>query len=440
MIQQTVFTFKIERTKERLTAHGGLALIAEFNYGMGLREMTDRYLPAPESNRGYVPSKIVNAVVLMLQGGGRALEDLRELSEDQDLMKLIGQDEVPKPDTVGDWLRRMGDPDRGAAGLEGLDRVRRKINERILRRDGIKQYTLDADAMEVVGEKAEALFTYKGNRGYMPVAGYLYETPVCLYDEFREGNVSPAFGQREFYLCCKERMPEGKRIGFYRADSASYQAGILNQLEEDGVKFAITADQDQAVKRVIGMIGEEEWKEPVRGCGYEVADTVHCMNGTKEAFRLVVKRELWRQREFFDKERPYFYHAVATNWWEEDKDNGEVLKWHNQRGQAENFNKELKIGIGMERMPCGQSYANAVFFRIGVIAYNLFIGFRRLSCPESWAKHTIGTFRWKLVQVAGRIVTHAGETVLKLMVDLEKFELFKRIRQKCFELSLLPEG
>jgi hypothetical protein len=77
MIQQTVFTFKIERTKERLTAHGGLALIAEFNYGMGLREMTDRYLPAPESNRGYVPSKIVNAVVLMLQGGGRALEDLR---------------------------------------------------------------------------------------------------------------------------------------------------------------------------------------------------------------------------------------------------------------------------------------------------------------------------------------------------------------------------
>jgi len=37
-------------------------------------------------------------------------------------------------------------------------------------------------------------------------------------------------------------------------------------------------------------------------------------------------------------------------------------------------------------VPCGQSYANAVFFRIGVIAYNLFIGFKRLSCPESWMK------------------------------------------------------
>jgi hypothetical protein len=229
MIQQTVFPFKIEATRERLTAHGGLALMAEFNHGIGLRELTDKYLPGPGSNRGFDPSEIVDAVVLMLQGGGRSLEDLRELKNEEGLMKLIGQEEIPEPDTVGDWLRRMGDPGRGEAGLRGLDRVRDRINERILRRDGIKEYTLDADAMEIVGEKADALFTYNGNKGYMPVAGFLYEAPVCLYDEFREGNVAPAFGQKEFYLRCKERMPRGKRIGYYRADSASYQAALFNQ-------------------------------------------------------------------------------------------------------------------------------------------------------------------------------------------------------------------
>jgi hypothetical protein len=136
----------------------------------------------------------------------------------------------------------------------------------------------------------------------------------------------------------------------------------------------------------------------------------------------------------------YFYHAVATNWLEEEKNTGEVMKWHNQRGQSENFNKELKIGLGMERMPCGQSYANAVFFRIGVIAYNLFIGFKRLACSGSWVKQTIATFPWKMVQVAGRIVKHAGEVVLKLMIDLEKLELFRGIRKKSFELSLCPDG
>jgi hypothetical protein len=87
---------------------------------------------------------------------------------------------------------------------------------------------LDADATEIVWEKTDALFTYNGNKGYMPMLGFIYETPVCLYDEFREGNIAPAFGQKEFYLQCKGRMPWGKKIGYYRADSASYQAR-LNQ-------------------------------------------------------------------------------------------------------------------------------------------------------------------------------------------------------------------
>jgi hypothetical protein len=441
MIQQTIFPFKIKTTKERLTAHGGLALMAEFNHGIGLRELTDKYLPVPGSNRGFEPSEIVDAVVLMLQGGGRSLEDLRELKDEEGLMKLIGREEIPEPDTVGDWLRRMGDPKSGQLGLEGLDRVRDKINERVLGRDGIQEYTLDADATEIVGEKADALFTYNGNKGYMPMLGFLYENPVCLLDEFREGNVVPAFGQKEFYLKCKQRMPRGKRIGSYRGDSASYQAGLLNQLEEDGVQYGITVDQDKAVRSAIALIPSGDWKEPVKGCGYELGETVHCMNETKKAFRLVVKRWVPRQGGLFERREDFYsYHAVATNWLEGEKNTEEVLKWHNQRGQAENFNKELKIGLGMERMPCGQTYANAVFFRIGVIAYNLFIGFKRLTCPESWARHTISTFRWKMVQVGGRIVRHAGEMVLKLMIDLEKLELFKGIRRKSFELSLCPGG
>ena len=439
MIHQSIFPFKIKATRERLTAHGGLALMAEFNHGIGLRELTDQYLAGPGSNRGFDPSEIVDAVVLMLQGGGRSLEDLRELKEEEALMGLIGREEIPEPDTVGDWLRRMGDPKTEQLGLAGLDRVRDKINERVLKKDGIEEYTLDADATEIIGEKADALFTYNVNKGYMPMLGFLYENAVCLLDEFREGNVAPAFGQKEFYLRCKERVPWGKRIGRYRADSASYQGGLLNQLEEDGVKYGVTVDQDKAVKLAIGLIPDGDWKEPERGCGHELAEAVHCMNGTKKAFRLVVKREIRRQRELFEQEGQYFYHVVATNWLEEEKNTEEVLKWHNQRGQAENFNKELKIGLGMERMPCGQSYANAVFFRIGVIAYNLFIGFKRLSCPESWMKHTIATFRWKMVQVAGRIVKHAGEVVLKLMIDLEKLELFQGIRKRSFELSICPD-
>jgi len=232
----------------------------------------------------------------MLEGGGRNLEDIRELQSEEGLMRLIDRKIVPGPDALGDWLRRMGCKETGQGGLKGLDKIREVITQRILRRDKIEGFTLDADAMEIVAEKEEALFTYKGNKGYMPMLEFLYEAKVCIYDEFREGNVSPSFGHMEFYLKCKERMPEGKRIARYRADSASYQAALINKLERDGVKFTITADMDSAIKGLIAGISEAEWKEPHKGCGYELAEAVHSMNKTEKAFRVVIKREFSGRR------------------------------------------------------------------------------------------------------------------------------------------------
>ena len=68
------------------------------------------------------------SLVLMLQAGGRSLEDLRKLKRERALMKLIGREHVPDADRVGDWLRRMGDPEKGQRGLLGLGRVRDEIN------------------------------------------------------------------------------------------------------------------------------------------------------------------------------------------------------------------------------------------------------------------------------------------------------------------------
>lgn len=434
MIRQTVFGFKIEKTEEELTAHGGLALLAEYNHGMGLRDLADRYLPGPGSNRGYAASTFVDSLVLLLQAGGRRLEDLRELRRESPLLRLVGREFIPDSDTIGDWLRRMGDPKTGQGGLLGLGAVRDILTYRLLRRDKRNDYTLDMDAMQVEGEKQDAHYTYQGLKGYMPMLGYLFERGICLLDEFREGNESPGAGHVAFYRQCKERMPEGKRIARFRADSASYQAGVINELEEDKVAWTITADQDASVQKLIKAIPEEAWQKPYPGCEYELAETVHSMEKTKTSFRLVVKREERRQKGLFDPEK-YFHYAVATNLPEEKKAY-DVLAWHNQRGQAENFNKELKIGFGQDQMPCGQSHANAVYFRIGVIAYNLFLGFKRLACPEAWSRHTISTFRWKLVQTAGRIVRHAGQVVLKLAVEADLLALVNGIRRRCYEESL----
>ena len=108
MMRQTGLEFKLERTDEALTAHGGLALMAEYHHRLGLRALADQYLPGPGSNRGYEPSAFLESLVLMLSGGGRCLEDLRDLEREEALMGLIGRDQIPDADTTGDWLRRMG--------------------------------------------------------------------------------------------------------------------------------------------------------------------------------------------------------------------------------------------------------------------------------------------------------------------------------------------
>ena len=164
MIQQTIFPFKIGITKEKLTARSGLALMAEFNHGLGLRELTDRYLPMPGSNRGFKPSVHVEALVMLLQGGGRSFEDIRELKYEAGLMKLVDINNIPGPDSVGDWCRRMGNLQTDQQGLKGLGIVRDKLNHRMMKRDKREAYTLDADATEITGEKADAHYTYKGNK------------------------------------------------------------------------------------------------------------------------------------------------------------------------------------------------------------------------------------------------------------------------------------
>ena len=286
MTRKTVMGFKLERTEEALTAHGGLALMGEYNNKLGLRSFVDACLPTAGSNRGYAPSVFVESLVLMLQGGGRCLDDLRGLEKEEGLMALIGRETIPDASTVGDWLRRMGDVESGSEGLSGLAEVRDRLTERLLGLEALTEYTLDADATQIEGEKREAQWTYKGVQGYMPMLGFLFENGLCLLDEFREGatsparNASPGGGQVAFYQECRKRMPAGKRIARYRADSASYQSDLINALEGDGVVWAITADQDCAVKAVVGAIPKEGWREPVCGCGYEVAETVHSMGKT----------------------------------------------------------------------------------------------------------------------------------------------------------------
>lgn len=421
MVAQSVLPFKLEITRDEITPHAGLAVFGEFIHAMGLPALIERELPGPGSGAGYRPWRFVEPLILMLHGGGRCLEDLRQIRMDTGLREILRIHRIPGSDTVGDWLRRMGD----GPGRKALERVNRRMIRRALNRESRTAYTLDIDATQIIAEKKDAKRTYKGETGYMPIVGHL-DNGLVIGHEFREGNEAPASGNREFFRYCRARMPKGKTIARFRADAASYQADIINDCGEHGVEFAIGAALDSSVVSAIRGIPDHDWR-PFRDG--EIAETVHTMNGTKTSFRLIVLRRPTQGDLFGDEDPRLRYCVIASN---REESAEETVAWYNRRGEAsENRIKELKIGFGMERMPCGQFGANAVFFGLGVLAYNLFVMFKQDVLPADWRRHQVQTLRWRLYQTAGKVVRHAGSVILK--VRRWMFGLMEEIRARSFK-------
>ena len=61
----------------------------EMAKALRLPEVIDRELPSPNSGRKYKPAQFVMPLILMLHGGGKKLDNLRELKEEASLRELL---------------------------------------------------------------------------------------------------------------------------------------------------------------------------------------------------------------------------------------------------------------------------------------------------------------------------------------------------------------
>lgn len=423
MIKQTQLGFKLGLTRNKITPRAGLSVYSEFLRGFGIKDFIDRHMPKPGSNRGYMAWNYIEPIMLMLYGGGRRIEDLREIVEDKALRKLIGLEAMPSPSTVGDWLRRMG----AGEGITSLKTVIDMTTKKALNLDETKEYTLWSDTTLIEAEKAEAKMTYKGFKGYKPIVTAFKELPIIAYHKFRDGN---AMGDTvEAIEAAYRVLPEGKKIKHVFLDSEFYNAKVINLLREKGTRFAISVDKDVSVMEAIK--GIDNWKRFVTEDGIitdkEIGETVHVMNKTEEAFRLVALRWCNKQPDLFNSEQ-YSYHAIATDL---ECSAEEVVWLYNSRGQIENIIKELKIGVGMESLPSGDFGANSFWFSLGALVYNTFVLKKELILPEEYRTKTILTLRWSFLEIAGKVVKHGRQLWLLLSTTFQTYNLYKKMRKRC---------
>jgi hypothetical protein len=66
---------------------------------------------------------------------------------------------------------------------------------------------------------------------------------------------------------------------------------------------------------------------------------------------------------------------------------------------------------------------------IGVLTYNLYLGFRSVVLGKEWERTQVQTVRWRLFQTAGKIVRHGRQTFLK--INSAMLAVFTAIRERC---------
>ncbi len=110
----------------------------------------------------------------------------------------------------------------------------------------------------------------------------------------------------------------------------------------------------------------------------------------------------------------FIYRAIATDPDRDGLGDAEIVWWYNQRADSsENRLKELRSDFSGAHLPCSTFRANAVYLYLNVIAYNLLV-LLRMTLGLEWHGNRAGTFRSRLYDIAGLIVRHSREWVLKV--------------------------
>jgi hypothetical protein len=263
----------------------------------------------------------------------------------------------------------------------------------------------------------------------------------------RPGNVHDSKGALRFVESCFDIVRQtGFRGGLEaRLDSAHFSDETCFSLDERGIEFTVSVPFDRFA----------ELKEKTERCRswhringewsyFEISwmPKVWGKRGRRRIFRVIVFRHRVRtprkgplQLDLFTPVDHHFeYKAVITN---KKESVPSVLSFHNGRGYQEGILGELKSQVQMGYIPTRKLVANRIYLECAVLAHNLSRELQMHLEPRRerntfkraclWVFETLGTFRKRLVQRAGRLTRPNGQLTLTVSGNRRTADEFARI-------------
>ena len=236
-------------------------------------------------------------------------------------------------------------------------------------------------------------------------------------------------------------LPSTVKARYFRGDSACHENGLLTWLahpdraQEPGgaIGFAVSAVQTEALAAALRAVSEKQWQT----YGTEADGTLRqwaevdfvpgLPSERKDAkpLRYVGLRLVKAQGELFADGSRYHYHAVITN---RALPGDELLRWHRQKAVTiEHVHDEVKNDLGGGRLPSGKFGANAAWFRLVLLAYNVVSAQRALAWGEDLRPARLKRLRLWVYGLSGRM-SYTGNTLrLRLHASVEAIARLQRV-------------
>ena len=351
--------------------------------------------------------------------------------------------------------------------LVGLAKVNERVVAEVARHAPKREATLDIDAAVVETHKDEALYCYKGCKAYQPITTHWAETGLAIWSEFRDGNVPAGHDMLRVVKESIDTLPPGiEKIGI-RMDAAGYQHEVLRYCatgdggKREVIEFTVSCDMTEEFRKAAMCTPEKEWRALCRedlATGQEWTEVVYVPNAiafklTDPQYRYIAIREPLRQGVLPGMDeaqgqldlgiptivcegKAYKISGIVTGM---EGDGAQIINWHRGRcGAGEEIHAVMKTDLAGGTLPSGKFGANAAWWGVVVLAYNLHAAMRILALPGGLKKKRLKGIRFALIDAAGRVVERGRQLYIRLTRGHPALDWLSEMRRKIAALSPSP--
>ena len=421
---------KVIKTKEKINPFGGLNFILDSLYKNRIPELVDEKLGKRPHQADYKYSDILLNLWSIFFCGGDCAEDLQEHLKPH--FERVPYLRAPSPDALlrGVQSLKTSNMEYTATGKSHVfnqNQLLAGLNLDMLKKLGLlkanEAYTLDYDNVVVETEKKDARNTYRKEKGYIPGVATIDDRLVYL--ENRNGNSDAQTYQsdtlaRMFTLFQKKNLS----IANFRADSASYQFGVIDQVRKHCRRFYIRTRNTENVLERIGEI--QRWGTiTYNRQKLEIASTTMTPfkrsrwkpnKAQLEPYRLVVVREPRADGQTnIHTGQAYVYRAILTNDFHSSDE--VVFRFYNKRGGQEREFDVMHNDFGWGNLPFSYLNENGAFMHLMAMCRNLYTflirGFSQV-VPYLQPSYRLKKFIFRFVMAASKWVRTSRMDKLKL--------------------------